>query len=137
VTTKPLKATHKFAFNSFQVNHLAHFLLTIRLLPLIKYAAQNKVNGFTPRVVIVGSEAARVGKIDYSYLQDSDKLPFFFSRYADSKLMNAMFTKKLAEKIKDDGAVAHVLHPGFVASGIITSSIFHLMSQRFLTNVYH
>ncbi|KAI8577604.1 hypothetical protein K450DRAFT_251607 [Umbelopsis ramanniana AG] len=102
----------------FQVNHLAHFLLTIRLLPLIKHAAQNKINGFTPRVVVIGSEGARVGKVDYAYLQDSDKLPFFFNRYANSKLMNAMFAKKLAEKVKEDGIVAHVLHPGFVASDI-------------------
>jgi NAD(P)-dependent dehydrogenase (short-subunit alcohol dehydrogenase family) len=95
--------------------------LTIRLLPLIKHAAKNKINGFTPRVVVVGSNAAKNGKIDYSYLQNADKLPFFFNRYANSKLMNAMFVRKLAENVEDDGVVAHVLHPGLVASGMLTS----------------
>ncbi|KAI8577605.1 hypothetical protein K450DRAFT_201111 [Umbelopsis ramanniana AG] len=100
----------------FQVNHLSHFFMTVRLLPLIKYASQHKVNDFIPRVVVLGSNAAKVGKIDYDYLQNGDKLPFFFDRYANSKLMNAMFTKKLAEKVKDDGIVAHFVHPGLVAS---------------------
>jgi NAD(P)-dependent dehydrogenase (short-subunit alcohol dehydrogenase family) len=102
---------------SFQVNHLSQFLLTNRLLPLLTNAGQNKINNFTPRVVTVGSNAASIGKIDYSYVQNSDKLPFLFTRYANSKLMNAMFIKKLSEILKDNGVVAHVVHPGFVASG--------------------
>jgi NAD(P)-dependent dehydrogenase (short-subunit alcohol dehydrogenase family) len=104
--------------------------LTIRLLPLIKYAAQNKINGFTPRIVIVGSTAAQAGKIDYTYLQNADKVPFIFNRYANSKLMNAVFAKKLGENLKDDGIVAHALHPGFVASGIVISCICLAMLQR-------
>ncbi|KAI8584801.1 hypothetical protein K450DRAFT_267457 [Umbelopsis ramanniana AG] len=102
----------------FQVNHLSQFLLTNRLLPLITNAAQNKINNFTPRVVTVGSNAATIGKIDYSYVQNSANLPFLFTRYANSKLMNAMFIKKLSEIVKDNGVVAHVVHPGFVASDI-------------------
>ncbi|CAO3664173.1 unnamed protein product [Umbelopsis ramanniana] len=110
----------------FQVNHLSQFLLTIRLLPLIKYAAQNKINGFTPRVVILGSTAAQFGKVDYTYLQNTDELPFMFNRYANSKLMNAMFARKLGENLKDDGIVAHVVHPGFVASDIYSKPDYKL-----------
>lgn len=105
-------------YPSYQVNHLSQFLLTNRLLPLMTHAAQNKINNFTPRVVTVGSNAATIGKIDYSYVQNSANLPFLFTRYANSKLMNAMFIKKLSEILKDNGVVAHVVHPGFVASGI-------------------
>jgi NAD(P)-dependent dehydrogenase (short-subunit alcohol dehydrogenase family) len=84
---------------------------------LIKAAAQNKINDFTPRVVAVGSSAATIGKIDSAYLEDETKLPFFFTRYANSKLMNSMFIKKLSEVVKDDEIIAHVVHPGFVSSG--------------------
>lgn len=101
----------------------------MRLLPLMKYAAQNKINGFTPRVVILGSTAAQAGNIDYAYLQNADTIPFIFNRYANSKLMNAMFAKKLGENLKDDEIVAHVVHPGIVASGM-TSSICLTRSQR-------
>jgi len=100
--------------------------MTICLLPLIKYAAKNKINGFTPRVVVVSSNAAKNGKIDYTYLQNADKLPFFLNRYSNSKLMNAMFVRKLAENVKDDGVVAHVLHPGLVASGILNINAYDL-----------
>jgi NAD(P)-dependent dehydrogenase (short-subunit alcohol dehydrogenase family) len=104
--------------------------MTIRLLPLIKHAAQNKVNGFTPRVVILSSTAAQFGKVDYTYLQNTDEIPFMFNRYANSKLMNVMFAKKLGENLKGDGIVSHAVHPGFVDSGM-TSSICLTTSQRY------
>jgi len=102
----------------FQVNHLSQFLLTNRFLPLIKAAAQNKINDFTPRVVSVASNAATIGKVDYTYVDNQDKLPFFFQRYANSKLMNCMFIKKLSEVVRDDGIIAHAVHPGFVSTDI-------------------
>ena len=84
---------------------------------MIKAAAQNKINDFTPRVVSVASAAAKIGKVDYTYVDNQDKLPFFFQRYANSKLMNCMFIKKLSEVVKDDGIIAHAVHPGFVSTG--------------------
>ncbi|KAI8577603.1 hypothetical protein K450DRAFT_251604 [Umbelopsis ramanniana AG] len=126
-TEKPQDGLTQDGFEiDFQINHLSHFLLTIRLLPLIKYATQNKINGFTPRILIVGSNAAQAGKIDYSYLQNADNIPFIFNRYANSKLMNAMFAKKLGDNLKDDGIVAHVIHPGFVASDIYAKPDYKL-----------
>ena len=107
--------------------------MTIRLLPFIKYAAQNKINGFTPRVVILGSDAAKFGKVDYTYLQNTDNMPFIFNRYANSKLMNAMFAKKLGENLKDDGIVSHVVHPGIVASGMTSYMPDNI--TKMLTNI--
>ncbi|KAI9281254.1 hypothetical protein BC943DRAFT_330024 [Umbelopsis sp. AD052] len=117
----------------FQVNHLSHFLLTIRLLPLIEFAAKNKINDFTPRIVVLGSTAAQFGKIDYTYLQNADNIPQIFNRYANSKLMNGMFAKKLGEKLEDDGIVAHVVHPGYVASEIYSKPDYKI--PKFLIGV--
>jgi len=102
----------------FQVNHLGPFLLTNRLLPLLRNAAGNKIRDFTPGVVTVASLAAELGVIDYDAIVGKGKWPAFYQRYANSKLMNTMFSKRLAENLQSDGIVAHSLHPGYVATDI-------------------
>jgi NAD(P)-dependent dehydrogenase (short-subunit alcohol dehydrogenase family) len=103
--------------------------LTNRLLPLLKKAAQQKVRDFVPRVVVVSSDAAKLGKVNTSYWekQNQDKLPYFFGRYGDTKLQFCMVSKKLADSVESDGVLVHMIHPGFVATGKPNFVIYPLL----------
>jgi NAD(P)-dependent dehydrogenase (short-subunit alcohol dehydrogenase family) len=111
---------------SAQVNHLSQFYLTNHLLPLIKNAAQNKINNFVPRIVVVASDAIGAGKVNISYWkkEGKDKLPYFLARYADTKLALCIVSKKWAEEVESDGIVVHFLHPGVVYTGKYSMFIF-------------
>jgi retinol dehydrogenase 12 len=89
------------------VNHLAPFLLTTELLPLLDHP-----NG---RVINVASRAHRYGRIN---LQD----PFFQSWYippvvyGSSKLANILFTHQLSTLLQH--ARTYSFHPGVVKTNI-------------------
>lgn len=94
---------------SFQVNHLAHFLLTSELIPLLKQSEDS-------RVINLSSAAHFLSR---SQLDD----PMFQTRpykgmtaYADSKFYNILFTRDLFERYGDWLFTAAV-HPGVVGSG--------------------
>jgi retinol dehydrogenase-14 len=91
---------------TFAVNHLAPFLLTHDLLGILKRSAPS-------RIVNVSSGAHSYGRIDFDNFQNKHKFGSMRS-YASTKLMNIMFTYKLARRLKGTGVTANVLHPGFV-----------------------
>lgn len=98
-------------------NHLAPFILTNRLLPLLEAV------GPGARVVTVASEAHRLGAIESSAAARSDpNRSSAFTAYCDSKLANIMFTKALAERLELTGITAHCLHPGIVRSNLWSHS---------------
>jgi NAD(P)-dependent dehydrogenase (short-subunit alcohol dehydrogenase family) len=86
----------------FAVNHLAPFLLTQLLLPLLRNAAPS-------RIVNVSSTAQQPIDFDDVMMERNfDAL----QAYAQSKLALVMFTIDLAEKLKDDQITVNALHPG-------------------------
>lgn len=90
----------------FGVNHLAHFLLTNLLLDRIKEAP-------SARIVNVSSLAHHFGKINFDDLQSEKK----YSRtgaYCQSKLANVLFTRSLAQSLKDTQVTTYSLHPGSI-----------------------
>ncbi len=91
---------------TFAVNHLGHYLLTQKLLPLLE-----KANG--AKIINVSSEAHKAAKPDFKDLQ-AEKAYKSFPAYANAKLFNILFTKSLAEKFSDKGIYAYSLHPGVV-----------------------
>jgi NAD(P)-dependent dehydrogenase (short-subunit alcohol dehydrogenase family) len=91
---------------TFALNHLAYFVLTQALLPNLTPGA---------RIVSTSSDAHWRGKIDFDDLQSEKKFSGF-RVYGTSKLMNILFTRELARRIKDRGLTAVCLHPGFVAT---------------------
>ena len=92
---------------TFALNHLSYFLLSHRVLPLLKKSK-------SPRIINVASQAHRWQKINFSDLQ-SQKTYQGFKVYSKTKLMNIMFTYSLARALSNKYSVS-CLHPGFVAS---------------------
>ena len=85
----------------FQVNHLAHFLLTRELLSLLKAGAP-------ARIVNVSSGAQETIDFDDLMLEED----FSPSRsYAQSKLAQVLFTFELAPRVRNDNIHVNALHP--------------------------
>ena len=103
---------------TFAGNHLGHFLLTNRLMPLLRAAAAT-TQARTVRVVSVSS----TGHLSSPAL-DWDDLQLTRSwvsgkSYCLAKLCNILFTRELAKRVAADGMVANAMHPGVVASNFI------------------
>ncbi len=97
----------------FGTNHLGHFALTLRLLPLLAQARDS-------RVVTVSSLAHKRGKLDFSDLGWSRRRYSTVQAYCDSKLANLYFTYELARRIEAAGANPKVTaaHPGWTATDL-------------------
>jgi NAD(P)-dependent dehydrogenase (short-subunit alcohol dehydrogenase family) len=93
---------------TFALNHLAYFLLTEQLLPVLERSAP-------ARIVNVASGAHAGGRLNFDDLMGERKYSGF-GAYSQSKLANVMFTYELARRLAGTGITANVLHPGFVAS---------------------
>src|SRR5918994_6487381 len=93
------------------VNHLAPFLLTELLLPLLRAGAPS-------RVITVSSTTHHGAVIDFDDLQsERDYDPA--DVYALTKLMNVLFTYELARRLEGTGVTANCLHPGAVATRLL------------------
>jgi len=95
---------------NFAVNHLAPFLLTNLLLETIRESAP-------ARIINVASDAHRQGKMSFQDLEFENKYASFKS-YAQSKLANILFTKKLAQNLMGSGVTVNCLHPGVVSTNL-------------------
>jgi NAD(P)-dependent dehydrogenase (short-subunit alcohol dehydrogenase family) len=93
----------------FQVNHLAHFLLTQILL-------DNLLKSDDARIINLSSEAHRIGKFNVGNLNAEKKFSTW-KQYGATKLMNILFTKALANKYGEKGLMSFAVHPGVVKSG--------------------
>jgi NAD(P)-dependent dehydrogenase (short-subunit alcohol dehydrogenase family) len=91
---------------TFQVNHLAPFLLTNLLLDRLRASAP-------ARVVTTSSDAHWGGTIDFDDLR-CERSWSMWGAYSDSKLANVLFTHALARRIDGTGVTANCLHPGTV-----------------------
>jgi NAD(P)-dependent dehydrogenase (short-subunit alcohol dehydrogenase family) len=100
---------------TFAANHLAPFLLTRELMPLLKASAAAEPPG-TTRVIAVSSTAHRmIDALDWGDLQSLGGFQPAFA-YGRAKLATILFTRELARRAEPDGIVAQVMHPGRVAS---------------------
>ncbi|MGZ4687457.1 SDR family oxidoreductase [Oryzihumus sp.] len=94
---------------TFALNHLAPFLLTHLLRPLLEASAP-------ARVVTVSSGAQAMGRIDFEDLQ-GERSYSGQRAYNQSKLANVLFTYELARRLEGTGVTANALHPGVVRTG--------------------
>jgi protochlorophyllide reductase len=89
------------------VNHLGHFALTARLLPLLLATAGS-------RVVTMSSMGARLGHVDVDDLLWERRPYERWQAYLQSKLANLLFTLELDRRLRTAGAATSALaaHPG-------------------------
>ena len=93
---------------TFAANHLAHFLLTKRLMPILQASRA--------RVISTSSDAH-----EYCPAMNWDDLNFAANystgaAYCQAKLANVLFTRELARRGAADGITANAIHPGAVTS---------------------
>ncbi len=91
------------------VNHIAHFLLTMLLLPLLKKSSD-------PRVVTVSSIAHTSGRIAFDNLNGERHFDAYHA-YASSKLANALFASELARR--EAWLASNSLHPGVIDTKLL------------------
>jgi NAD(P)-dependent dehydrogenase (short-subunit alcohol dehydrogenase family) len=95
---------------TFAVNHMAYFVLAIRLKERLVAAAP-------ARVVNTASDAHRGNILDFDDLQSARRYRGL-TAYGRSKLANILFTREFARRLAGTGVTVNCLHPGFVATRI-------------------
>jgi retinol dehydrogenase-12 len=93
---------------TWALNHLGYFGITCRLMPALRAAPG-------ARVVTVASDAHRSARLDLDDPEGKRSFNGWFA-YANSKLMNILFSRELARRVGPGGPSTYSLHPGFVAS---------------------
>lgn len=110
----------------FAVNHLAPFLLTHYLLPLLKKSEQG-------RIINVNSRAHSRGTMHFNdiFLRKNYSLS---KAYNQSKLANMMFTNFLSHSLQHTNITVNTFHPGLVNTSfgnknvsVLHSNIWNLM----------
>ncbi len=91
-------------------NHIGHFALTARLLPLLAPEA---------RIVTVSSQAHRMGWMAWSDLMGQRRYDKWLS-YGQSKLANLLFHFELDRRLRASGATQRAVaaHPGYAATNL-------------------
>lgn len=111
------------------VNHLAPFLLTRELLPMLRRGAPEG----GARVVTVSSMFERFGRIAFDDIQGA-RLWIGPLAYTQSKLANVLFTFELAERLAGTGVTANCVDPGLVATDLMREHV--LFRPRWLKAVW-
>ena len=98
---------------TFQVNHLAPFLLTTLLI--------DTLIGSVASVITTSSIAARRAQVD---LEDLDARHGYYAHraYGASKLENVLFTRELHRRYHRRGIASATFHPGGVATSFATDA---------------
>lgn len=93
---------------TFAINHLAPFLLTGLLLPLLGPGA---------RIVNVSSEGHRWGALDFDDLHN-ERSYNALRVYGQTKTANILWSMELARRLAGSGVTSNSLHPGAVRTNL-------------------
>ena len=106
----------------FGTNHLGHFALTARLMPLLRRAS-------APRIVSLSSLAHRTGLIDFGDLQ-GERVYSPWKAYGQSKLACLMFALELQRRSDAAGwnLTSIAAHPGFARTNLFAGGPGGLVS---------
>lgn len=97
---------------TFAVNHLAPFLLTSLLAPVLAAGAPS-------RIVNVTSVFAHVAGVDVDDIMFERRRYSSTRAYNQSKLSTVMFTMELAERLASSGIAVNCVSPGLVATDLM------------------
>ncbi|WP_189227579.1 oxidoreductase [Saccharothrix coeruleofusca] len=113
----PLSRTAQGFEVQFGTNHLGHFALTGRLLPLLLRTP-------AARVTTVTSLAQVTGRIDFEDMHWYERRYSTGAAYAQSKLANMMFALELDRKLRAVGShvVSTASHPGWTFTDLTRHS---------------
>ncbi len=103
------------------VNHLGHFLLTELLLPALKRGAPSRVVNLSSCYHDVAN--GHEGRIDFDDLHFERRPYNGWAAYAQSKLANVLHARELARRLEGTGVVAVSVHPGWVRTNLIRSTL--------------
>ena len=117
VMVPPLGRTKQGFELQFGTNHLGHFALAGRLLPLVLRTAG-------ARIVVVSSSAQNWGRIDFDDLNWERRAYRAWAAYCQSKLANQLFALELHRRLSAAGSGLRVTsaHPGWTATDLQRSS---------------
>jgi len=112
VMVPPYRKTRDGFESQFGTNHLGHFALTARLMPLLLATPQS-------RIVTISSIAARKAKIYFDNLDGSkgyERMNF----YRQSKFANLLFAMDLQKRLSQSGSstISVACHPGISVSNL-------------------
>ncbi len=96
---------------TFQVNHLASFLLTMLLLNNLSKSEQG-------RIIQVNSEGHRFGGLELDDLDWSIRLYMGLRAYGASKMAQILTVRTLAELLDGTAVTVNAMHPGTVGTQI-------------------
>jgi NAD(P)-dependent dehydrogenase (short-subunit alcohol dehydrogenase family) len=104
---------------NFASNFVGPFILTARLLPLLRKAAADAPAG-TVRIVNTASDGSEmIPQINLADLQNLQNWSHG-AAYCTGKLANVLHARALASRISADSIVAHSVHPGTVGSNFFS-----------------
>lgn len=111
------RARRELSVDGFEVtlatNHLGHYLLTVRLMDLLRRGRARIVN-----VSSNGHRRARLRRAPLAEIFRGTDPYSGIVAYGDSKLANVLFTRELARRWGGDGVLAFAVHPGVLATEI-------------------
>ena len=114
----------------FAADHLAPFLLTNRLLPLLRAAGP-------------GAQVINTASVAHTFVKDMRwddlQLAGKFSpgdAYAQAKLANILHVRALATRLAGDGIRANAVHPGLVGTNFSTHGNWLVKAMYFLSRPF-
>jgi NAD(P)-dependent dehydrogenase (short-subunit alcohol dehydrogenase family) len=111
----------------FGTNHLGHFVLVNRLLPLL-------LGGTPSRVVVLTSSGHRFSDVDLDDPGFEQTAYDPWVAYGRSKTANALFALALDRRLRDRGVRACAVHPGGIQTELgrhLTPQMIEALMQRF------
>ncbi|ORY94995.1 hypothetical protein BCR43DRAFT_476935 [Syncephalastrum racemosum] len=114
----------------FGTNHIAHYYLTILLLPVIEKTPKARI----VNVSSAGHAFSMLSGIDYDTINEEKGYSKVF-QYGKSKAANILFTRELSRRLEEKGVDVYVNcnHPGVVRSELTR----HIINQKsILESIY-
>ncbi len=114
IMTTPYQPTVQGFESQIGVNHMGHFYFTSKVLDLVKKSTDG-------RIIVTSSIAHKFGKIDVDTFKYGEGKKYSKSKaYAQSKLANMLFGKKLDRLMKENKTpvTVTITHPGVSSTNL-------------------